>query len=236
MQAIVTIEEEGFFDLKLDGHWIKKGRKSLNMLGSKFREAQIVGSEFRASFPDVIVSWWSWVLGKKKESRQDLELKIPYLNILQCRYHVNDLQIRRLEEEISLWLEEEDIKWKQRAKQIWYNLGDLYTKYFHACTFQCHKRNRINHIQDHLGTKDSWPKEIDSNFQAYFQQLFATSSPTFCDIQAVTKHVQNAITPEMNEDLLATFTKEEVEIALKQTVPLKSLRPDDFNPGFYQKY
>lgn len=40
----------------------------------------------------------------------------------------------------------------------------------------------------------------------------------------------------MNNTLLAIFTKEAVEAALKQMAPLKSLRLDGFNHGFYQKY
>lgn len=40
----------------------------------------------------------------------------------------------------------------------------------------------------------------------------------------------------MNNQLLKQFTKEDVEKALNQMVPLKSFRPDDFGVVFYQKY
>lgn len=40
----------------------------------------------------------------------------------------------------------------------------------------------------------------------------------------------------MNSNLAATFTREEVEMTLKQMAPLKSPCPDGFNLGFYQTY
>jgi hypothetical protein len=39
--------------------------------------------------------------------------------------------IQRLQKEIDFILEQEDIKWKQRAKQNWYQKGD-HTHFFHA--------------------------------------------------------------------------------------------------------
>lgn len=51
----------------------------------------------------------------------------------------------------------------------------------------------------------------------------------------VTKNVVSKVTETMNEELTRQFTKE-VEANLKQMAPLKSLRPDDLNLGFYQTY
>lgn len=40
----------------------------------------------------------------------------------------------------------------------------------------------------------------------------------------------------MNNSLLVTFTKEEVEMALRQMAPLKYPGPEGFNLGFYEIY
>jgi hypothetical protein len=40
--------------------------------------------------------------------------------------------IKVLQGEIDFLLEQEDIRWKQRAKQSWYQFGDHNTPYFHA--------------------------------------------------------------------------------------------------------
>ena len=44
----------------------------------------------------------------------------------------------------------------------------------------------------------------------YYQHLFTSSNPTF----------------EMNQSLLLDFSKQEVDLAFKQTSPMKALGPD----------
>lgn len=44
--------------------------------------------------------------------------------------------IKTLQDELHLLMEQEDVKWKQRAKENWLTNGDHNTKYFYACTNQ----------------------------------------------------------------------------------------------------
>jgi hypothetical protein len=44
----------------------------------------------------------------------------------------NVADIKNLQQEINFILEQEDIRWKQRAKQKRYNSGDQNTPFFHA--------------------------------------------------------------------------------------------------------
>jgi hypothetical protein len=41
-----------------------------------------------------------------------------------------------LNKELYDLLEQEDLKWKQRAKENWLRFGDRNTKYIHACATQ----------------------------------------------------------------------------------------------------
>jgi hypothetical protein len=53
------------------------------------------------------------------------------LEILQRNETVMDGQeIKELQQEIDFLLEQEDIRWKQRAKQNWYRNGDRNTPFF----------------------------------------------------------------------------------------------------------
>lgn len=55
-------------------------------------------------------------------------------------------------------------------------------------------------------------------------------------IEEGTKYVGKKITNNLSTSLSASYTLDEVEIALKQLPPLKSPGPDSFNPNFYQTY
>ena len=60
----------------------------------------------------------------------------------------NSEAIKSLNVEIELLLEKEDLRWKQRAKQNWYNKGDRNTQYFHAWANQRRRTNIIQRVRD----------------------------------------------------------------------------------------
>ena len=68
---------------------------------------------------------------------------------------------------------------------------------------------------------------------SYFEKLYATSHPD--RIQEVTNAMESKVSVEMNQDLIKQFTKEEVDVALKQMHPTKAPDPDGMFAIFYQK-
>ena len=69
---------------------------------------------------------------------------------------------------------------------------------------------------------------------AYFEALFTTSNP--CLIMEVTNTIPTKVTDEMNQGLIAAFTREEVVTALKQMHPIKASSSDGMSAIFFQKY
>lgn len=61
----------------------------------------------------------------------EVKEKMSSLRILQQVPPPNLSANKSLEDEINVWLEQEDIHWKQRAKCEWYKMGDQSTKFFH---------------------------------------------------------------------------------------------------------
>lgn len=116
-------------------------------------------------------------------------------------------------------------------------LGDRNTKFFLACASQRHKKNVLREVQNLKGQVVSTPEEINTAFCECFSYLFQTSNPTQEAIAICIYSVKPKVTAEMNEEeLQKQFTRDEIQQAIKQMAPLKSLGPYGFNACFYQTY
>ena len=69
--------------------------------------------------------------------------------------------------------------------------------------------------------------------ERYFQRLFTTTNPTQMDL--VLDKVDRVVTPDMNHSLLQPYRLEEVQQALFQMHPSKSLGRDGISPFFFSK-
>jgi hypothetical protein len=140
---------------------------------------------------------------------------------------------KALRGEIDVLLEQEELKWKQRAKEEWLKSGDRNTKYFHACATQRRKRNTIDQIHDGGGRLCRTADSIEEAFVNFYGDLFTSASPT--NMEACTASITSKVSNSMNNNLLAEFTTVEVKKALDQMAPNKAPGPDGFTAGFYQQ-
>jgi hypothetical protein len=85
----------------------------------------------------------------------------------------NEVAIKELQEEINFILEQEDIRWKQRAKQNWYQYGDQNTPFFHAWANHRRRVNQIRVIKDAEGKEWKKQKDIGEVFCNFYQELFS---------------------------------------------------------------
>ena len=68
----------------------------------------------------------------------------------------------------------------------------------------------------------------------HYQSLFTSSSPNL--IEVVLEATNMVVTHEMNQELIAPFRRDEVDMALHQMDPLKALGLDGMPPLFFQKF
>lgn len=129
-------------------------------------------------------------------------------------------------------MEQEDLKWKQRAKENWLQFGDRNSKFFHACANQKHSRSRIQNIFDIDGRNCSTKEAIEEAFMGYFRDLFKAGGKL--EVEECVDALDQKGTPAMNLRLLAEFTVEEIASTLNQMPPLKSPGPNGFLACFYQ--
>jgi hypothetical protein len=98
-------------------------------------------------------------------------------------------------------LEQEEVKWKQRAKEDWLKCGDRNTKYFHACASQRRSRNTIEQIIDGGGQLCNTTESIEDAFVRFYGELFTSADPT--DMEVCISHIGKKVTTMMNKNLLA---------------------------------
>ncbi|XP_042958109.1 uncharacterized protein LOC122293655 [Carya illinoinensis] len=144
--------------------------------------------------------------------------------------------LKRLQSEIGFLLDQEDARWKQRAKVHWLTKGDRNTKFYHACVNQRRKKNNIKQIEDEEGRVLSSKEEVAIGFWLHFKQVYQSANPSERTIQQCLSGVRHRISQHKREYMDREFTSEEVLVALKQMSPFKSPGPDGFNAGFFQDH
>lgn len=98
---------------------------------------------------------------------------------MQKRHNANNGDLNKeiigLQQEMDKDLEEENLKWKQRAKRRWLREGDRNTKFYHICAHQMRNANTIKRIVDEEGFEVTTQGEINFQFQRFYKDLFTTS-------------------------------------------------------------
>ena len=182
---------------------------------------------------DKLTRWNKTTFGQVPRKIQN-KRKALYGMVLRDRDGSLGREINKLRKEINDLLDSEEILWQQRAKVQWLTLGDCNTKFFHSKALERRNKNTINRIQDENGVWCETEDNIAEVAVNYFERLYATSQPS--NMMEITDTIQSKVTLKMNHDLINEFTKEEVELALKQMHPAKAPGPNGMLAIFFQKY
>ena len=92
----------------------------------------------------------------------------------------------------------------------------------------------ITALQNSLGVEISHPAELKVLANDFYHSLYLSEGVQ--NMNAVLDHVPRKVTDEMNSNLCAPYTKEEVKTALFQMFPTKAPGPDGFPAHFYQRH
>lgn len=130
-------------------------------------------------------------------------------------------------------LEQQEVYWKQRAKQFRLKEGDQNTRFFHNFASRQKKNNQLIKLKDKHGDWKEDREDIQNIVTEYFEDLFQASA-TAGELSEEEK--VNQVTDAQNRELEKPITREEVKNAVFAMYPDKSPGYDGLNPGFYQAY
>ncbi|KAL8106994.1 hypothetical protein AgCh_023701 [Apium graveolens] len=140
---------------------------------------------------------------------------------------------RKAKEDLFLVLDQKEVFWRQRSKQLWLQAGEKNTKFFHASCNARRRTNRIQRLKDEEGHWYDWENGLHEHIKNYYEHLF-TSNGT--QEEEVLNCVPKSITEDQNAELLKSISDEEVRFAVFQMHLDKSPGPDGMTPAFFQKH
>ncbi|KAA3467081.1 reverse transcriptase [Gossypium australe] len=180
-----------------------------------------------------LLKWASTIKGKKGELRKRLTSELEMLmkkdsddetlsKIIDTKIHLN------------MEIEKDEAYWEQRARVNWLRYGDRNTAFFHSCATAHRRANSISKLILDNGQEINEESMIQEEAKVYFENLFTSSG--VANPREILKGVEESISIEVNESLLAPFREDEIRKALKGMGPTKAPGPDGFPAVFFQKY
>ena len=129
----------------------------------------------------------------------------------------------------------EEDHWYQRSRQLWLNLGDKNTGFFHASTRKRRTLNKLTVIEDADGKPMFTEEDIAATMETYFANIF-TPIPRDPDIMeaVINEAIQPIISEATNQRLIRLPDSEEIKNALFSIHPGKAPGPDGFSSYFFQ--
>ena len=130
------------------------------------------------------------------------------------------------------WLALEEEQLRQKSEEIWLQLADRNSLFFHSSIKTRQARNCISQLYTDTGRKVSNMEDIKRLASAFYQNLFNQSDYWRVFPKLV---VKKKLTIESQDWLIREVTQDEIQSALFQMNPEKSPGPDGFNCGFFAK-
>uniref|UniRef100_A0A803PDP3 Endonuclease/exonuclease/phosphatase domain-containing protein n=1 Tax=Cannabis sativa TaxID=3483 RepID=A0A803PDP3_CANSA len=244
-----VVSECHLIDMELRGYpftW-EKGRGTSQWVEVRLDRA-LINHDWQLLFPlaslenlEITVSdhcliWVNLAMYKPIVFKKKFQNKVCNKILKKLKGRSDQLAVSKYKETQSQLCEaltKKEIFWRQRSKQLWLQVGDQNTKYFHACASNRRRNNQIVKLKNSNGVWVDWDSGLREVMVTHFTDLFTASGSNG---QWVIDCIPVKVTADQNQELLLQVEDTEVRKALFQMHPDKSPGPDGFNPDFYQKH
>ncbi|KAH7564887.1 hypothetical protein JRO89_XS09G0055500 [Xanthoceras sorbifolium] len=122
--------------------------------------------------------------------------------------------LNNIECELDNLLATEEKYWRQRSQVRWLQHGDRNTRYFHAKASSRRAKNLIPSLYNTDGNFGGSFEFMSNLVLHYFNEIFATSSPSSEHMQIIFGALKCKVTPAMNNLLDAAFHPYEIRIRM----------------------
>lgn len=127
----------------------------------------------------------------------------------------------------------EEILQRQRSRVDWLVDGDKNMSFFQRRASMRRRKNHIKNPQKSDGTLTQDPTEMTSLTNEFYNDLFHSEGTP--GMENVLNAVPVKVTTEMNMNLMAPFTPDDMKSALFQLYPTKAPGPDGYPTHFFQR-
>lgn len=202
------------------------------MVKSSWESSDCVNILDKINFCDESLQEWGKEIMENFNSRikeRKLELKR-----LRSRRDADALEKYREEKKkLFMILEQKEVYWRQRSKQLWLKSGDRNTKYFHTTASARRRMNQILKLRDKEDKWVKWEDGLADLITEYYDELFKSSQ---MGGQVVVDCIEPKVNEDQNREMLCPIEEDEVKMAQFQMNPDKSPGTDGMTPAFYQKH
>lgn len=150
------------------------------------------------------------------------------------KLHPSRVVMKSLKQQLAEAYKDEELFWRQKCREEWLRDGDCNTKFFHNVVKGRKVKNRILMLLDEYGNEHFSEGAKGEIAVEYFRDLFMSSNPF--DLEDLFSDFPSRISPEMNINLTAAITMEEIRKAAMCVDGGSAPGEDGLTGSFYHKY
>lgn len=176
-----------------------------------------------------------WSKAQQADIKATLEKLKLQIDNLKSEEDPNETTLKELNEELKRTYLLEEEHWRQRSRQLWLNLGDKNTGYFHASTKTRKALNKFSVLEGPDGNPIFSEEDITTTMENDFQDIFKPIEREAGILESIINEaIHPIVSDEVNHDLIKIPEAQEIRDDMFSIHPGKAPGPDGFSTCFFQ--